>query len=156
MAHSNIDERREFVSNYMGTLGVPRRRQMLEIAALFGASAGAIHADVIWIKNTEGVVLTAPPSVKNRVKERDSHTCQYCSKRRGSMISEHVVPTILGGPGKEYNLVCACNSCNLIKRSKVWIPINFDVLKALNPEWAEKIESMAVRDCRKRKRTYYA
>jgi 5-methylcytosine-specific restriction endonuclease McrA len=50
-------------------------------------------------------------SRKNIIK-RDSHQCQYCGIRTGSVTIDHVIPKVRGGEETWENLVCACVKCN--------------------------------------------
>jgi 5-methylcytosine-specific restriction endonuclease McrA len=43
---------------------------------------------------------------------RDSHTCQYCGARSGSLTIDHVLPKERGGTSDWANLVCCCTRCN--------------------------------------------
>lgn len=85
------------------------------------------------------------PSLKKIIHERDRGICQYCGKKRGVMIIEHVIPYILNGDAVDYNLVVACQKCNTTKKSKVWIPKNINVLRLINPIHVEMIISLSVK-----------
>lgn len=152
MAHPNIEERRAAVYKLAGGKKELQPKQRRELAATFNCSPAAIYADLIELKKPGRITLHANVKVRSLVLERDDVVCQYCGTEWEpglfEPVVEHVIPRIKGGVGKAYNLVCACQSCNCIKRSNVWVPINFQVLQEANPEWAKRIESLAVKDCR--------
>ena len=86
-----------------------------------------------------------PKAVRLLLFERDNFTCQYCGVNGTSdeLIIEHVIPAVIGGVAKPYNLVVACQSCNSTKRSKVWIPRNLGVITKAHPEWKDKVLKLA-------------
>lgn len=52
---------------------------------------------------------------------RDGGTCRFCGKalKYGKMSLDHYYPRSLGGPDEVFNLVCACKTCNALKKSAV-------------------------------------
>jgi len=148
MAHSNINERRIEVSRALenGSLCGKLRQ---EIAKKFECSVGAIYYDVLELTRAGGEVSIYPSAaVRAQIHERDRGFCQYCGTSAAVLIAEHVIPMSMFGHARPYNLVSACDSCNRRKGSRVWVPRNFDLLYAENPEWGEKILSLQVRDLR--------
>lgn len=152
MAWPNINERQSAVYKLCSKHGRLTSNIKKELAAKYNCSYGAIHADVVsYFKN--GDAPTYPSKkLKAKVLQRDNYKCQYCGGCN-NLVVDHVVPSILGGHGKEYNLVAACWSCNMKKRGgKVWMPINFDELKSINLAWAKQIKKLAEIDFRQMKK----
>ena len=61
-----------------------------------------------YIKNNNMAVEIS----RKNVLERDSYTCQYCSKQSNSLTVDHVIPKFRGGQDIWENLVAACKECN--------------------------------------------
>lgn len=139
MAHPNIEHRREAVKILNGVINRPL---MKKLAVQFGCTYSAIYADFISLNNTTSETIYVSPTVRKHVLKRDNYTCQYCGTTSGSIIAEHVIPYILQGVAKDFNLVASCQSCNCFKKSKVWLPLNFSLLQEINPVWADKILSL--------------
>ena len=137
MAHANIYERYKKIKQLMGDKWCSRKANIIKRE--FDCSVGAVYSSFIEINRGERELLYPSPSLKKRVIKRDLHTCQYCGDNSGLIIAEHVVPLILGGVGNEYNLVASCQSCNVKKKKRVFVPKNIDVLAKLNPDWARNI-----------------
>lgn len=145
--YSNFYERQKFMFKYVRENGIPTFKQRVEFAKQWGCHYSAIWADVVCYFKPKGLPTYPTTNLKRKVKERDKHTCQYCGKRRGIKIAEHVIPTILGGVGMEYNLVCACDSCNMKKSGgKVWVPKNIETLRQLNGDWADRIIELSTQN----------
>jgi hypothetical protein len=140
MAHKNIDERREAVKEMMK--GEYTKNTIHRIARQFGCSSTAVQNDVYFFNNEDGATLYPCPSLKKYIFKRDNNTCQYCGITGVFMIAEHVIPISLGGVGKDYNLVCACQKCNSKKVKGVAIPNNIETLKNINHEWYNKIKKI--------------
>ena len=139
MAWANIDERREAVKAIINT-GYTNKDLKI-IADKFQCSFSAVYADTIQIKYPDNPRHLSK-KIRNRILERDNRTCQYCGlEDNGGMIVEHVVSFSIGGGNQDYNLVCACQSCNVKKGNKIWLPLNIEVLRNLNSEWANMIET---------------
>lgn len=140
MAHNNIFERWKYVERLIEKYGYRIPVAEKKIAAeIFGCSQNAIFRDVLKLTRTEKLSPFVSSAMKKRVFERDGMVCQYCGETDGDMIVEHVIPAAIGGVAKEYNLVIACNLCNVRKGRSVWIPKNLEVITENNPEWAKKI-----------------
>lgn len=104
----------------------------------------AIVADITYTKRLmtgEKVTGFTSQSVRNIVRRRDGCNCCYCGdcSEDNVYIVEHVIASVLGGHGRTYNLVMACQSCNVQKGDDVWIPANLHVLAEENPEYCQKI-----------------
>lgn len=146
MAHPNIEERRAFVKALLDSGIEINFGKTVEISEKFNCTHSAIRADVYALKRDARL---STPHVSNRmrqtIRERDNFTCQYCGVHGTSdeLIIEHVIPAIVGGVAKPYNLVIACQSCNSTKRSKVWIPRNLDEITKAHSEWKDKILELA-------------
>lgn len=148
MAHQNLKERAKRIKELMPTEW--NSKVANQIALEFNCSNGAVRMSFIQMNRTSKTAIYPGKGTKERVFARDSHTCQYCYTSNCYLIAEHVIPAMIGGVGKEYNLVASCQQCNSKKsRYKVWIPKNFNVLQALNKKWSDKILSLAVADFRK-------
>ena len=50
---------------------------------------------------------------RQRIYERDDHTCQYCGNGASSL--DHLVPKAQGGQDRWENLAAACGTCNRLK-----------------------------------------
>lgn len=52
---------------------------------------------------------------------RDGGTCRFCGKplKFGKMSLDHYLPHSAGGPDEIFNLVCACKTCNALKKSRI-------------------------------------
>ena len=77
-----------------------------------------------YIKNNNMAVEIS----RKNVLERDSYTCQYCSKQSNSLTVDHVIPKFRGGQDIWENLVAACKECNQKKGERmpeeVGMPLN--------------------------------
>ena len=146
MAHPNIDERRAFVKELLDSGIEINFGKMVEISEKFNCTHSAIRADVYALKRDARL---STPHVSSRmrqiIRERDKFTCQYCGVNGTSdeLIIEHVIPAVVGGVAKPYNLVIACQSCNSTKRSKIWIPRNLEAITKVHPEWKDKVLKLA-------------
>jgi len=137
MAKDNIEQRRLAVleiikSDY-------KIKQLVELAKLFECSYTAIRADVVELKRKNNLTIYPSSKTKKIVLDRDNYTCQYCLNIGVKLIADHVIPAFQGGLGYTYNLVAACNTCNMKKKNKTWLPINHHILKAENKNWHNKI-----------------
>lgn len=141
MAHNNIELRRNEV---LAMNGIFDRKKLRSIAIKYNCTYSCTYQDFIILNKDTPITLYISAKVRKHILQRDNRTCQYCSITTGKIIIEHVIPYILYGHAKDYNLVASCQKCNLIKRSSVWIPDNFNVLSSINPEWAEKIIKLSV------------
>jgi hypothetical protein len=146
MAHPNICERREFVQALLDQGAVINHRSMIAIAERFACTSSAIRADILALTREPGLE-SAYTSARTRqvVRARDGLICQYCVAEVDFNVSvvEHVIPASRGGVARPYNLVSACQSCNVRKRSAVWVPLNLDRITFGRPVWRQKILQMA-------------
>jgi hypothetical protein len=128
--------------------GVSRNKIRQELKSKFGLSFASANDFIISLEDKpQDFIVHATPAIRQQIRERDGRICQYCgTSDAANFIIEHVVPLLRGGPSRPYNLVIACDSCNIRKGSKVWVPRNIEQLAALNSEWARKIETMATED----------
>lgn len=57
----------------------------------------------------------------NRVAlfESDGYCCFYCGRITDQPCADHYIPSVAGGPHIQWNLVTACDSCNMIKGDAV-------------------------------------
>lgn len=150
MAHPNIDRRRALIKGMVKAGWSFDRELKRSLAKEFGCSVPTITWDInrLLIPKTNETKFINP-TVRKEVLNRDSFKCQYCGKTGGNeLIIEHVIPVLMGGVGKPYNLVAACDSCNLTKRTEIWVPMNFNVLQKINKSWSEIILYKAVEDFR--------
>lgn len=144
MASPRIDERREFVKNRLNE-GPISTKERKEIALRFECSPASVYSDIIdFTVDFGGVTRFLTSHIRQRVKKRDKETCQYCGVVKPKVaIIEHVIPYALGGVGREYNLVYACQSCNMKKITSVWVPRNLDEITIDRHDWREKVMSLA-------------
>ena len=139
-----FNQRRDEVNLLMDahkTIPVSKRK---ELAEKYKCTCTAIWADMVNYNRKSNDCIYPSKTAKLMVLERDAHTCQYCGSKGKKMIADHIIPAILGGNGKDYNLVCACMPCNSKKKLKVWTPNNITILMALNPTHARLIISLSV------------
>ncbi|WP_367871163.1 HNH endonuclease [Luteolibacter sp. Populi] len=144
MAHPNIHQRQAHVQRLLAD-GVDIRGQIRkDLSALYQCSPSAIIADI--------TAFTRPPtietpfqsaSMRRRIFARDGRVCQYCGDVDAyEYVIEHVIPAALGGIARPHNLVVSCQSCNVRKRRRVWLPCNLDTITRDHPEWCQKIISL--------------
>lgn len=140
MAHINIEERRIAVAALLKSKNATTK-EFKAIAEKFNCSYSAIISDKTFLISRYKYTVFPSRKVKQIILERDNYTCQYCGKQNCKLIVDHVIPYTLEGVGYEYNLVAACESCNIKKgkNERIWIPRNIEILKELNPEWHQKI-----------------
>ena len=127
MAYANIDQRRIYVKQRLES-GISEKEIKREAQALFGCSYAAIHADMIFLRNyTPYKTYHLSSVIRQRIYARDGNCCQYCGNDNSEtqFIIEHILPTALGGKAVNYNLVVACNGCNMAKGRSIWVPRNF-------------------------------
>lgn len=144
MAHPNIFERQAHVKRLLnrGVVFTPVLKS--ELAARYSCSPSAISADLICFTRprTKHSIYTSA-SVRKVVRQRDGKICQYCGTERAhEYIVEHVIPAALGGEARPYNLVMACNSCNIRKGRRVWLPRNLIEITETHLEWRERVLSL--------------
>jgi hypothetical protein len=143
MAHANIDERRAEVGRILGQRVALSWRMRSELGIRFGCSAHTIYADESFLRRPRGISVHTTPHMRARVRNRDIGTCQYCGTTDGELIVEHVLPAMMGGPARLFNLVLACGSCNALKGGSVWIPWNLDEITEGRLEWRDVIHRFA-------------
>ena len=141
MAHVNIEKRRVVVQNLIDS-NQATSKNLRKVSEEYNCSYNAVYADKIYLTRTESESLFISQKIKEHVRVRDKF-CQYCGGLSNSMVIDHVIPTVLGGIAMPYNLVLACQKCNIKKRSNVVISKNFNVLASLNNDWANKIIELA-------------
>lgn len=145
MAHLNIGERQNAVAKALQGGVVFTGAVMRDYAARFNCSHSAIRADLISLTVKAPVTIHTSHAVRAFILKRDNRVCQYCGRAsNGEIVVEHVVPAIAGGPARPYNLVAACQSCNSMKGSEVWIPLNLDAITTSHPLWRQRILSEGV------------
>ncbi|MCC6811836.1 MAG: HNH endonuclease [Deltaproteobacteria bacterium] len=81
---------------------------------------------------------------RTAVFDRDKYTCQYCGARAPEveLHVDHIIPCSFGGPSELFNLVTACQSCNLSKSND--ISRNPDHMHFLSRERREKLRRCQV------------
>lgn len=64
-----------------------------------------------WIGKTDDHM--PPPSVRDRIKQRDNNRCQSCGieVRTGGHL-DHTIALILGGQNRESNIQLLCRNCH--------------------------------------------
>lgn len=141
MAHPNIEDRRDVVQQrIIDRSGMITATDRLIISKKFDCSPSAVYQDCLYLMRNHKFPIAISSKVRKEISARDLF-CQYCGKVNGTMIIDHVIPTIMNGPAINYNLVYCCNSCNTFKgkNGSVWIPLNIELLRSLNKSWANKI-----------------
>lgn len=138
MAHPNIEIRRDHVKRLLdkGPLSCEARERLSQ---LYRCSVSAILADItFWTRPKTKETPFTSPNIRRQIYARDGKICQYCGVTEANQfIIEHVVPIVLGGVGRPYNLVVACQKCNVEKGSCVWLPSNFEQIVEENQGWRE-------------------
>ena len=120
------------------------QRKLREVGKLFGCSHSAIRADITRLTTTTSASIHPTPNIRKQIYERDGYTCQYCGTTEANeFIIEHVIPASKNGVAKPYNLVVACQSCNVKKGRSIWIPNNLDYITKGNKRWKQKIIDLA-------------
>ena len=54
-----------------------------------------------------------------------AHRCVYCRKPHKKLTQDHIIPLSKGGSHAAGNIVPACQSCNSIKRTRMWWDCNY-------------------------------
>ena len=75
---------------------------------------------------------------RRNVFERDSYTCQYCSRQLEvtRLNLDHVIPREKGGRTTWENVVCSCIPCNTRKANKLPADVNmFPQREPRRPRW---------------------
>ena len=70
---------------------------------------------------------------KDKIRERDNHTCQICGKAGHDV--DHIIPWSISHDNRESNLRVLCHSCNCLtrrQRKDANLPLD---------EWAEAIKA---------------
>lgn len=147
MAHSNIKERRRYVQIQLSNKKQLTFKQMGEIAELFNCSPSAIRADIYELTRDRNLPTPhVSHNMRQIIRSRDGQQCQYCGSIEDlhrEYVVEHIIPTVLGGVGRAYNLVVSCQRCNIKKRNSVWIPRNLETITENYPKWKLQIVSLA-------------
>lgn len=145
MSHPNIYERQEYVKNLLDA-GVRFNQVLLEnVAAKFTCHVSAVRADIKTLTKDPSIpTMHTSQSLRNRVRERDGRVCQYCGSKdvNKDYVIEHVIPAPLG-PARPYNLVVACQNCNVKKGRNVWLPRNLEQITQEHSQWRERIVELA-------------
>lgn len=103
----------------------------------------------IWYIPPAATLLTKTPPkrlpVQERVRRRDGTVCQYCGTTEAAIYQvDHVIPQSLGGVPRLFNLVVACDACNLRKGEGVWLPRNLDFITEGYPAWRKQVLALGV------------
>lgn len=77
-----------------------------------------------WRKSAAGQRALMTSKLRNSIKERDNHTCRYCSVSLAAqphllLEVDHIVPVSKGGLSTPDNLQTLCWRCNRTKSNKV-------------------------------------
>lgn len=70
--------------------------------------------------------------LRQRILERDAHTCGYCGGEADTV--DHIIPVSAGGGVDPSNLMAACNRCNGLKANKVHARVNW-----VSPRWGVRL-----------------
>lgn len=82
---------------------------------------------------------TQPIWSKQKILERDSKTCGYCSKKAETI--DHVLPVSKGGKSTFENTVAACFTCNSKKGNQTLRQCGMRLNKKLHtPNWVEILQ----------------
>lgn len=89
--------------------------------------------------------LSLHPIHRSPIFLRDGLQCQYCGQLDApSYHIDHIIPRLLGGRTRSYNLVVACAACNLRKNADVWIPRNLDAITTHHPRHRDLVLELAI------------
>jgi hypothetical protein len=147
MARPNIVERREYVEDLLDQGIKFNLQKMRQVGAMFGCSHSAIRADIMQLTKTTDMSVHLTPNMRKQIYKRDGHKCQYCGTTEAyEFIIEHVIPASMDGVAKPYNLVVACQSCNVKKGRSVWIPNNLGIVTKGHKSWRKKIIELSRED----------
>jgi len=96
------------------------------------------------------------PSLRFAILARDGYRCQYCgaSAPAVTLHIDHIVPVAKGGTDDPENLITACETCNLGKRTRIVSRPRLElsanqrhVLEALEvAHWEAVLDQMDVED----------
>lgn len=76
---------------------------------------------------------------------RDGNVCQYCGTPTAPAYHvDHVIPQSRAGVTRPFNLVVACEACNLRKNDAVWVPTNLDLITEGYPKHRARVLELAV------------
>lgn len=138
--------RRYCIENMLRSFNKLPSKYIKIFASDFECSTSTIYAIIKQIKiyNEFGIIILPPSlALKKQIATRDKFTCQYCGMVNPKHSeTDHVVPPILGGLSKSYNLVFSCRPCNREKWSSIKIPDNFQILASENQDWADKTKRL--------------
>lgn len=88
-------------------------------------------------------------SVRFSVFSDDSFACAYCGESGvGTKLqADHIVPVANAGPDERWNLITACQDCNLGKGQQDMGPLILEILDALrcSAEWELRMSADVVR-----------
>lgn len=133
--------RRATVHEIYKTRGIPQKRERAILAIFFNVSESAIYQDFLhFLHGDRSEKLYPTVKEKTDIYKRDGNVCCYCGSEKSQFyVIEHVIPVSRGGICAPYNLVVACWSCNVKKKSKVWIPCNLETITENHPHWKDKV-----------------
>ena len=85
--------------------------------------------EVIKLRNYIYIKHSRIPLTRKNILKRDNNTCQYCSKNKGDITIDHIIPKDKGGADAWNNLVVACKKCNMIKGNYLLKEINMKLIR---------------------------
>lgn len=66
---------------------------------------------------------------KREIFRRDNYTCQYCGARSSHLTIDHIIPRHQGGEHSWFNLVTACETCNIKKGGRDQLKAHMTLLR---------------------------
>jgi hypothetical protein len=139
--------RRATIKDVFKKRGIISRKERKVYVKFFNISESAIYQDFLhFLHEGRKCVLYPSELEKQRIYKRDGKTCCYCGNDNAkNYLIEHVIPVSKGGVGVSYNLVVSCWSCNIAKKSEVWIPCNLEEITSKNKDWIKKVVEISSR-----------
>lgn len=102
-----------------------------------------------WRKSAAGQRALMTARLRNFIKERDNHTCRYCTVSLADephllLEVDHIVPVSRGGLSTQENLQTLCWRCNRSKSNKTPETGALPVTQEVRPSGSDKVASGVV------------
>jgi hypothetical protein len=114
-----------YVFEYVSAGGNSSQRTTVTLnTSTIDALIETLGQKIRWRKSAAGQRALMTSKLRNLIKQRDKHTCQYCSVSLAAephllLEVDHIVPVSKGGMSTFENLQTLCWRCNRIKSNKL-------------------------------------